>query len=57
MSPLPLAERSACWPCAPASAAGTLAWIEAFGRTGEVSPDLEDRLAAAFDHVTSLQLR
>jgi hypothetical protein len=43
--------------CAPASAAGTLARIEAFGRAGEVSPDLEDRLAAAFDHITSLQLR
>ena len=38
-------------------ATGTLARIEALGRAGELSRDLQDHLAGAFDQITGLQLR
>ena len=38
-------------------ATGTLTRIEALGRAGELSRDLQDHLAGAFDHITGLQLR
>ena len=39
------------------AANGTLARIDALGPTGELSRDVQDYLRAAFDHITSLQLR
>ncbi|MCC2663272.1 MAG: hypothetical protein K0S35_1194 [Geminicoccaceae bacterium] len=38
-------------------ATGTLARIDALGRAGELSRDVQDYLRAAFDHITGLQLR
>jgi CBS domain-containing protein len=38
-------------------ATGTLARIDALGQAGELSRDVRDYLRAAFDHITSLQLR
>jgi CBS domain-containing protein len=38
-------------------ATGTLARIDALGQAGELSRDVQDYLRAAFDHITSLQLR
>ena len=39
------------------AASGTLARIDALGQRGELSRDVQDYLRAAFDHITSLQLR
>ena len=38
-------------------ATGTLARLAALGQAGHLSPDVQDRLRAAFDHITGLQLR
>ncbi len=38
-------------------ATGTLARIQALGLAGELSRDVQDHLAGAFDHITGLQLR
>jgi CBS domain-containing protein len=38
-------------------ATGTLARIEVLGQGGELSRDVQDYLAGAFDHITGLQLR
>ena len=38
-------------------ATGTLARIAALGQAGELSRDVQDHLAGAFDHITGLQLR
>ena len=38
-------------------ATGTLARLTALGQAGHLSADVQDRLRAAFDHITGLQLR
>jgi signal-transduction protein with cAMP-binding, CBS, and nucleotidyltransferase domain len=38
-------------------ATGTLARIDALSKAGQISRDLHDRVRAAFDHITELQLR
>jgi signal-transduction protein with cAMP-binding, CBS, and nucleotidyltransferase domain len=55
---LPLAEAVRLWALrAGLRDTGTLARIEALGAAGELSADEQDRLRAAFDHITGLQLR
>jgi signal-transduction protein with cAMP-binding, CBS, and nucleotidyltransferase domain len=55
---LPLAEAVRLWALrAGLRDTGTLPRIEALGAAGQLSADEQDRLRAAFDHITGLQLR